>query len=133
MPIERPARVEQLKGHAALAFAGDFESRRGRTALPGPHDHPMRRNDDQPPHCRFRRPQHAEHDPVDRPRQSLDRTTFSKANHGEEDGHNAQQRLAIAFDGQDPVHLNILERIENIVKREGEAVVDQSVAGRRAT
>jgi hypothetical protein len=114
-PLDTPARVEQLKGHAALAFAGDFESRRGGTALPRLHHHAARRNDDQPAHCRFRRPQHAEHGPVDRPRQPLDRITFSKADHGEQRGNDAQQRLAIAFDGQGPVHGSALEQIENIV------------------
>ena len=99
-----PARVEQLKGQAAPACAGDGKSHRGRTALPRLHHHAARRNDDQPPHRGFCRPQHAEHGAVERTGQPLDGIRSGEPDHGEEGGNDAPQRFAIAFNGHGPVH-----------------------------
>src|SRR5262245_10328655 len=53
--------------------------------------------------------------PVERPRQSLDCTALGEPDHGEEAGHDAEQRLAIAFDGKVPVHAGAIELTWNIV------------------
>jgi hypothetical protein len=55
-----------------------------------------RRHHNEPPHGGFRRPQYAEHRPMERPRQPLD---CAAAGHGTKRGHDPEQWLAMASDG----------------------------------
>ena len=48
-----------------------------------------------------------------------DRTAFSEPNLREQRRNNAQQRFAIAFNGEGPVHPSAIEQIKNTVKRRG--------------
>ena len=44
------------------------------------------------------------HEPIERLRQPLDRTTFGESNLGEQPHYDSQQRHPVAFDGKIPVH-----------------------------
>ena len=100
----------------ALALAGDGEPRRRRTGRSRLQHNVARRDDDQSPDRRFRRAQYAEYGPVDRPRQSLNRTALGEPDHGEQRRDDVQQWFAMAFDGKVPVHVNAIEQTRNNVK-----------------
>ena len=100
-----PVRVEELKGDVAPSGSGgDDATTRDRTRGLRRHHDPACRHHDEPPHRRLRRAQHGKHRPVDRPRHPRNRARPAKSDHGAEGHHDAKQRLAVAFDGEGPVH-----------------------------
>ena len=77
------------------------------------HDIPGR-DDNQAPDGGFGRPQHTQHGAVQGPWNPRSRICAIKPQQGEQDFNDALERLAVAFDGQVPVHVvPILRKEQN--------------------
>ena len=106
MGFTRFTRIEELKGGKPASdtphdLASFNDGPRGRQF----HHHIPGRNDDQAANGGLGRPQHPQNGAVQGARNPLGRIPAIKSQQGEKHLDDGFQRLAVAFDGQVPVHI----------------------------